>query len=367
MVYETDYTPPPAPGMNHYCTYFDRGFLAQGLALTRSLVAHEPEAVLWVLALDEFTAEVMQALGGRAVRVRRLAELEAGDPELRAVKTQRTPVEYYFTLSPCWPRWLLATQQEMERLTYLDADLFFLADPADIFRTMDAARASVLVTAHRFPPWLERYERHGRFNVGILSFRADPVGRGCLDEWRAQCLAWCHDRLEGDRYADQKYLDGWPQRLGAALLVLPDAGVNLAPWNWAAAAIEADGAAVRVDGRPLVAFHFARFRPRWGDWWWQSGQLEYGVMPFRLRRAIYGPYARALLAARDVIASRWPGFDFWRRPVRLGRDFWSGLPLSFVFGGGWLRWGDAFLNLRGGLGRWSAQCLAKVRTIFFRT
>lgn len=352
--------------MNHYCTYFDRGFLAQGLALAGSLAAHDSSAVLWVLALDDFTADVMGALGGRMVRLRRLAELEAADSELLAVKARRTPVEYYFTLSPCWPRWLLATQPEISRLTYLDADLYFFAAPARIFDAMDKTGASVLVTAHRFPYWLRRYERHGRFNVGILSFRADAAGRGCLDEWRSECLAWCYDRLEGDRYGDQKYLDAWPQRLGPALLVLPDAGVNLAPWNWAAAAIETDGPNVRVDGRPLVVFHFARFRPARGDWWWQSGQLEYGVMPFRLRRALYVPYARALLAARDAVAARWPGFDFVRRPARLGRAFWSALPLRLVFGGGWLLVGDAFLNLRGGLGRWSAQFLAKARTTFFR-
>ena len=352
--------------MNHYCTYFDRGFLPQGLALARSLAAHDPAAMVWVLALDDFTAEVMGALGGDGVRVQRLAELEAADPELLAVKAQRSRVEYYFTLSPCWPRRLLATRPEIGRLTYVDADLFFFADPADIFRAMDAAGASVLVTAHRFPPWLRRYERHGRFNVGILSFRADPAGRACLDEWRTECLAWCHDRLEGDRYADQKYLDAWPRRLGVSLLVLPDAGVNLAPWNWAAAAIETEGVAVRVDGRPLVGFHFARFRPVCGDWWWQSGQLEYGIMPRRLRSALYGPYARALLAARAAIAARWPGYDFPHRPVRLGRAFWSGLPLRLVFGGGWLRVGGKFLNLRFGLGRWSAQFRAKVRTTFFR-
>ena len=38
--------------MNHYCTYFDRGFLPQGLAMWTSLKAHDATAVLWVLALD---------------------------------------------------------------------------------------------------------------------------------------------------------------------------------------------------------------------------------------------------------------------------------------------------------------------------
>lgn len=344
--------------MNHYCTYFDRGFLIQGLALWRSLAAHDPDATLWVLALDGFTAEVLRELGESRLRVVTLEEIERGDAELATAKGNRSRVEYYFTLSPCWPRWLLATYQDISCVTYLDADLFFFANPAPIFAEMKAAGASVLVTRHGFPAWLRRYERHGQFNVGILTFRNDAAGRACLDDWRTQCLAWCHDRIEGERYADQKYLDAWPAQLGGALLVLDHPGVNLAPWNWAAR----DSAVAA-----LIVFHFARFRPLGGGRWWQSGQLDYGIMPGGLRDAIYSPYWRALVAARAEISARQPGFDFPRRRARAGREFWRLLPLRLVFGGDWLRVGTRFYNLRGGLGRWSGQWLAMLRTIFFRT
>ncbi len=359
--------------MNHYCTYFDRGFLAQGLALWRSLAKHDPDSVLWVLALDEFTAEVLRELGGTWLRVVPLAEVEAGDEELAAAKANRTRVEYFFTLSPCWPRWLLAKRPEIERVTYLDADLFFFANPEPIFSAMEAAQASVLVTEHRFPEWLRHYERHGKFNVGVLSWRNDQAGRGCLERWREECLAWCFDRLEAGKYADQKYLEAWPERLGAKLLVLQHRGVNLAPWNWAGAEIagepceaRAAGGRVRVGDDALVVFHFARFRPVRSDQWWQAGQLDYGVMPRCLRNAIYGPYVRALLAARDEIAARRAAFDFPRGGSRGGREWWRTLPLRVIFGGTWLRVGDGFWNLRAGLGRWSGQCLAKLRTIFLR-
>jgi hypothetical protein len=353
--------------MKHYCTYFDRGFLIQGLALARSLAAHDPSAVLWVLALDAETAAVLREIGGPGIRVVPLAELEAGDPALAAAKTNRTTVEYFFTLSPCWPRWLLGIHPEITQLTYLDADLFFFASPAGIHAAMAAAGASVLVTGHRFPSWLSHYERHGRFNVGILSFANDAAGRDCLDDWRSRCLKWCHDRLEDGKYADQKYLDAWPEQMGAKLLVLEQPGVNLAPWNWAGARCEITaGGGVLVGGAPLVLFHFARFRPLLGTWWWQSGQLDYGVMPWGLRQSIYGPYWRALAGARTKIAARRPGFDFPRRPGRLGRDFWRTLPLRLAFGGGWLRIGGAFCNLRLGAGGWSGQALAKLRTIFLR-
>lgn len=347
--------------MNHYCTYFDRGFLIQGFALWRSLARHDPDATLWVLALDDFTAELLNELADQRLHVVRLAELEAGDPELLAVKSGRARVEYYFTLSPCWPRWLLATRPAIDRLTYLDADLFFFANPAPIFGAMDAAGASVIMTAHRFPSWLRHYERHGRFNVGVLVFRRDAAGRACLDDWRARCLAWCYDRLEADRYADQKYLDAWPERLGASLLVLEHRGVNAAPWNWGGGVPDRE-----CNLRELIVFHFARFRPLADDRWWQSGQLDYGVMPAARRNAIYGPYWRALAAARAEIAARRPGFDFPHSGARHGREFWRALPLRLVFGGDWLRAGDHFHNLRAGLGRWSGQCLATLRTIFLR-
>ena len=353
--------------MNHYCTYFDRGFLIQGLALWRSLAAHDPEASLWVLALDDDAAEALRKVGGPRLHLVTLAELEAGDAELLAAKGNRSRVEYYFTLSPCWPLWLLRLRPEIRRITYVDADMFFLGSPAEVFAAMETARASVLVTGHRFPSWLGHYERHGKFNVGLLCFANDPAGLDCLAGWRDQCLDWCHDRLEDGKYADQKYLDGWPEKLGSRLIVLENPGVNLAPWNWAGRRYEIlPGHTVRVDGQPVVLFHFARFRPLLGTWWWQSGQLDYGIMPWRLRQNLYGPYWQALGRARSELAGWRVGFDFSRRPVRLGRDFWRTLPLRAVFGGDWLRLGGMFFNLRVGLGRWSGQVLARLRTIFLR-
>ena len=55
--------------MNHFCTYFDRGFLIQGLALWRSLAAHDPMANLWVLALDDEAVDVLRELKERNLTI----------------------------------------------------------------------------------------------------------------------------------------------------------------------------------------------------------------------------------------------------------------------------------------------------------
>jgi hypothetical protein len=352
--------------MSFYCTYFDGGFLSRGLALWYSLKHYEPAAVLYVLALDQTAADCLVALNDPHLRVVPLADLEAADPELLAAKSNRSRVEYYFTLSPGWPLFLLNQKPEIDRLTYLDADLFFFASPTPIFAAMDDAHASILITEHRFPPWLGHYLKHGRFNVGILSFRHDSAGRACLADWRQRCLEWCHDRLENGRYADQKYLDDWPARFGSAVCLLAARGVNLAPWNWAGYSFTLRPGSVVIDGDPLILFHFARFRAIAGSRLWQSGQLDYGVMPFTLRNAIYSPYWRALVAAEKEIKRL--GFErpSARRPLRWNRSFLGELLLRGVFGSDWLRLGSTFVSGRLGLNRHSGRLLARLRTIFLR-
>ena len=36
-----------------YCTYFDAGYLSRGVVMLESLIACDPEAHVYVLALDE--------------------------------------------------------------------------------------------------------------------------------------------------------------------------------------------------------------------------------------------------------------------------------------------------------------------------
>jgi hypothetical protein len=345
--------------VNHYCTYFDRNFLIQGLALARSLHAHDQDALLWVLCLDDFTHRYFTELSDQRIRPVPLATLEEADPALSAAKENRSLVEYYFTLSPCWPRFLLQTQPELERITYLDADLFFFARPQPIFAEMGGK--SVFITEHRYPEHLSHHLRCGRFNVAILSFRNNPRGLRCLDRWREQCLDWCHDHVADGRYADQGYLNEWPSLFGDDLCISARSGVNLAPWNWAGHEIKVRNSSVQVDGLPLEIFHFARFRPTAGSFLFQSGQLEYGIMPWRMRQAIYGPYWRALEEARAAIRKDYPDFDFPKSRLRGWHSFWKAIGPRLLFGSDWWRIGQIFVSGRFGLGRYSGQLLGLAR------
>lgn len=345
--------------MNHFCTYFDRHFLIQGMALADSLRRQDPASRLWILCLDAFTHDYLRELADPAILPVALEELEREDDELRAVRPQRTRVEYFFTLSPCWPRHLLRKHPEIACITYVDADMYWFAPPAAALAEL--GDASILVTEHRHPDYLRHHRRFGRFNVGLLSFRNDPSGLACLDWWRNRCLEWCEDRVDGEKYADQRYLDQWPARFGSALHVCRRPGVNLAPWNWARHTFTRDDGELLVDGEPLELFHFARFRPERGTWLFQSGQLEYGVMPWSVRQPIYGRYWRALLASRDAIRRLRPGFDFPRRSSRGWHQAWRAALPRAVFGSDWLRVGSCFVSGRFGLGRHSGRILSWLR------
>ena len=330
------------------------------MALAASLQQHDPEGVLWVLGLDEFTSDYLRNLRDPKIHVVALSELEQADDGLHAVKAERSRVEYYFTLSPCWPRYLLQANPTIPCITYVDADMFWFASPSSVLSELEGA--SILVTEHRHPPHLAHHRRFGQFNVGLVAFRNDEKGLACLDWWRERCLEWCYDRLEVEKYADQKYLDTWPALFGSALHIVQRCGINLAPWNWSQYHYETRGGQLLVDGEPIELYHFARFRPTRGTWWFQSGQLEYGVMPWTVRQYLYGNYWQALVKARERIQQQHPDFDFVPKSARGWHQFWRAIGPRILFGSDWLRLGSTFISGRFGFGRFSGVVMSWLRT-----
>jgi hypothetical protein len=348
--------------VNHYCTYFDARYAAQGMALWLSLRRVDATAVLWVLALDEHTNAAVEQLGQPDLRAVPLSELEAADPELSSARENRSWVEYVFTLSPCLPRFLLTKHSDITVITYVDADMAFFSSSAPLFAAL--GKASVLIVEHRFPPFLGKLDARGRFNVGVQCFRNDANGRAVLEDWRARCLEWCYDRVEPTRFADQKYLDAWPRDF-AGVTVCMHPGVNLAPWNWMTHRCRVVGGAVRVDGLPLVVFHFARLRPL-GLNRADSGQLEYGVMPLRLRTSIYGYYWGLLQEARVRLASTAPGLAQPVSVARGRRAAWKTRILEIVFGSTWRKIGPWWISEGIGPGTTSGRALVWFRRVASR-
>jgi hypothetical protein len=276
--------------MRHYCTYFDLNFLSRGLLLLASLKRHEADFILYALCLDEEVHAVIQRLNDPRFIPLTLGELEAADARLPAARANRSRIEYFFTLSPFLPLYILRTHPHIPRITYVDADCRFYSSPQPIFDEL--ADKSVLIIEHRFSPHEQERLKFGRYNVGLLTFRNDTDGLACLERWAGQCAAWCYDRMESGKFADQKYLDDWPTAC-RGVHVLQHKGVNLAPWNAANFKLSRRAGTLWVDDAPLVLYHFHGLCVVEREKFWPS--IDYAGLGPEHIYYLYMPYVQALV------------------------------------------------------------------------
>lgn len=224
------------------------------MTLYRSLSKHCKNPFrFYVLCLDEDALNALKKLDEESIVPITLQDVEQWDQALLTAKRNRSRIEYYFTLSPVLPLYVLE-HFDVDIVTYLDADLMFFSSPDPIYEEL--GKCSVFVTEHRFSEKLQDSIKFGRFNVQCQAFRNDETGLACLYHWREQCLDWCYDRLEDEKFADQKYLDEWPDLYGENLVICQHRGVGLAPWNVGDASMERVNDDFLIDGERLVFYHF---------------------------------------------------------------------------------------------------------------
>ena len=243
-----------------------------------------------MLSLDTECSRRLSSLNLPEVHVVNIEELEAFDSELRDCRTNRSLIEYYFTCTPAWLRYLFQKVDRAEIITYLDADLFFFSDPAPLYNEL--GNGSIGIIAHRFPAELKTLEQFGIYNVGWLSFRRDSNASECLVWWRERCIEWCYDRPEEGRFADQKYLDDWPVRFPATV-VLQHKGAGIAPWNAGTARFSEKNAMIYADSEPLIFYHFHMLKELRTNVY-DHGLSSYGVKLDRVLKRIYVLYLKEL-------------------------------------------------------------------------
>lgn len=287
-----------------FCTLFDRNYLLKGVALHSSLMRHAPRFVLWVLCMDETTHDVLSELALPNVQLLRLSQVE--DASLAEARKDRTAAEYCWTCTPSLCAYLLREVPDIDSITYLDADLFFFANPDPLYREL--AGASIGIIEHRYARELEdRADARGRYNVEFMVFQNDRSGRTCLEWWRSRCNEWCFDRVENGKFGDQKYLDDWPTRFrGVAVIQNPGAG--LAPWNIARYEVRGRADKVTVDGHPLVFYHFHQYLITRAGRGYSAAGPTYSIGR-AARDAVYPSYAEAIARALGMVRAVRPGFS----------------------------------------------------------
>lgn len=240
--------------MYNFCTYFDSNYISHGLSLFKSITKHSEEPInFYVLCLDEKTFQVLTDQKNKNLIPLKLRDIENEYSELLEAKKNRSRIEYYFTLSPVLPLYLIEKLQ-LDLIASIDADLMFFSSPTPIFQEM--GEHSIYITEHRFREKFKSHEIAGKYNVQCQIFRNDKWGLSCLKRWKDQCIDWCFDKFENDKFADQKYLDEWPSRYKNHIVVSENIGIGVAPWN-----IEGENISFRdkqffINHKPIIFYHF---------------------------------------------------------------------------------------------------------------
>jgi len=285
--------------MRYYCTYFDSNYLVRALPMILSLkkCCRHPY-VIYVLCLDDVCFSTVKSLNYSGVIPIPLAELEAVDNVLFSVKSGRSKIEYYFSCTAAFMRFLFSRFTEIDLLTYLDSDLYFFSSLDPVFEELGSS--SILIIPHRFSDRLKFLQKNGQFNVGLVSVRRDDDGMACVNWWHERCMEWCFDRNEDGRFADQGYLDQFPKLFGK-VCVLQNKGANLAPWNIEQYCIREKDGTVHVDESFLIFYHFQGYRQL------SHHFIDPGIMPLKdkdqeyVMKYIYFPYIREIFSAKNLL------------------------------------------------------------------
>ena len=312
--------------MEHYVTLFDSLFLPQGLALHMSMERHMQNYSLWVLCVDDQAHEVLTKLNLPNIRLLQLSKLETA--ELQSVKKTRSKGEYCWTLTPFAPRFVFEADLEVKRVTYLDADLWFLRSPSLIFEEFDKSRKQVLITDHAYAPEYDKTSSSGQYCVQFMIF--NRKGSEIVRKWwEERCIDWCFARVENGKFGDQRYLDDWPERFVDFVHVLNSNELALAPWN-----------AVRFPFATAVFYHFHGLRIV------SDNKINIGLyhIPKSIVQSVYVPYLVDLRIATQVLLSQVKfKFSAQTKKVSLLKIIYNPMRLFFLgfrvnFNTGQMKW-----------------------------
>lgn len=304
--------------MLNFCTYFDINYIHRGLALYESLCKTGDLFTLWILCFDDRTYEILDTLKLPHARLIHCLDFEAGDEALLLAKGNRSTVEYYWTCTPSLLLYLFKHYRHIQMLTYVDADVYFFSTFSRVLEMIK--RCSILIVPHDYSPEFKGHETSGKYNVGVMTFRADENGLSCLEWWRDRCLEWCYSRHEDGKMGDQAYLDEWPDRF-QGVVISSHVGVNAAPWNVGQypMTLSQDGQVVIADW-PLVCYHFHGIK--------FCTQYIVFIMGYNVRlsriciSSVYYPYLKNLNHVEKKLKEY--GYDI---PIRR-----SGIPWRYILG-----------------------------------
>lgn len=239
--------------MQAFCTIISPDFVPFARCLHESLKRFQPEIDLHVLVVSE------EPQGGNGEHVHFYALPDITSPMAEGInhKYAGSTDNHRWSLKPVFMLHLLG---KVEKLIYVDCDLFFFADYSFLFDALETQ--SVLLTPHfaSTDPFLseEKFMMNyliGLYNAGFVG--VSRAGIRALEWWATSCYYHMENAPAKGYFVDQRYLDMLPVIDEGASLVRHQ-GCNVGSWNTETfrRVVQPDGT-VLINGRyPVVFIHF---------------------------------------------------------------------------------------------------------------
>ena len=251
------------------CCISSYGYLFQTLSLAQSIRrrwTEQPEILILLLDHGDLPRPGFNNLSSH--RFLSPATLEI--PNFNWLKLKFTALELACACKPFLLRYTLL--QGYDIAWYIDSDILFLADPADL-RT-EAAAHDLVATPHIYEPlpnrdaWTQptmgHLARAGLLNAGLFTMRRSDDTLHFLNEWALMSTAPGACLMELGNHQEQNAFN-WAPVLMRDVFFCRDKRVNVAYWNlherpvrWA----YLDGGPKDqwlLDGEPICCFHFSGF------------------------------------------------------------------------------------------------------------
>ena len=245
-----------------FCMVVSRTRLIQAIACFLSLYKNMENFKVYILCVDEKCYEFLKEINSDKIVLLTIAELNRED--LLAIKASRKLNQYCWTLKPGFIKHIFTLDDSINRVTYIDSDLFFYQNPNVIFENQPDA--SVLLSSGEIflPMYSKEFNQTmqtltGNFNSGFISFKKDINGLQCVNWWDKMCVDSCTSNPEDNKFGDQKYLDDMPFLFNNVYEITTQ-GINIGHWNYLKYKFTVSNDNVMVNNNKLIFYHFSGFR-----------------------------------------------------------------------------------------------------------
>jgi len=297
------------------CTIVSPNYLAYARTLSASYLAQHPDQRFFVLIVADLALEDRKVFEGDTFTPVMLTEI--GIKDIKAEGMKYDILELNTNVKPSFMKHLLQ-DYDLEKLVYLDPDIFVYSPLAPVFEALDAGAAATLTPHMTTPvsdgraPSEQDMLYNGTYNLGFVAVRRCEEASRLLDWWEQRCLEQGFSEGRTGLFVDQKWMNLAPG-LFSGIAILRHAGCNMAYWNLHERGLVESVAGPVVDGangmERLCFFHFSGLTVD------DPAMLSKNTDRFSLAQRpdlqkIFREYKAAVIASRDAVREAVPyGFD----------------------------------------------------------